>query len=63
VEERPFKGRVRKRKKSALPKAVAGERSSQTTGITMHLDVFRAAAALEVIGWQPPRFAQPSICM
>jgi predicted helicase len=45
VEERPFEGRVTKRKKennSTLPKAVAGERSSQATGITTDLDVFRA---------------------
>jgi hypothetical protein len=47
VEERPFEGRVTKRKKennSTLPKAVAGERSSQATGISTHLDVFRALA-------------------
>ena len=45
VEERPFKGRVEKRKKensSALPKAVAGERSSQATGATSNADIFRA---------------------
>jgi predicted helicase len=37
VEERPFEGRVTKRKKennSTLPKAVAGERSSQATAAT-----------------------------
>jgi predicted helicase len=47
VEERPFEGRVTKRKKennSTLPKAVAEERSSQATGITTDLDVFRALA-------------------
>jgi hypothetical protein len=42
VEERPLEGRVTKRKKSALPKAVAEQRSSQATGITTNLDAFRA---------------------
>jgi predicted helicase len=45
VEERPFEGRVTKRKKennSTLPKAVAGERSSQATGITTNLALFHA---------------------
>ena len=45
VEERPFEGRVEKRKKennSALPKAVDGERSSQATGTTTNADVFHA---------------------
>jgi predicted helicase len=47
VEERPFEGRVTKGKKennSTLPKAVAGERSSQATGITTGLALFRALA-------------------
>jgi predicted helicase len=45
VEERPFEGRVTKQKKEsnpALPKAVAGERSSQATEATTDLAVFRA---------------------
>ena len=45
VEERPFRGRVTKREKennSALPKAVAGERSSEATGTTTNAEVFRA---------------------
>jgi hypothetical protein len=45
VEERPFEGRVTKRKKennSTLPKAVAGERSSQATGIATDLAFFQA---------------------
>ena len=44
VEERPFKGRVKNHKKennTALPKAVAGERSSQATSATTNADVFR----------------------
>ncbi len=43
VEERPFEGRATKQEKennSTLPKAVAGERSPQATGITTNLDVF-----------------------
>ena len=47
VEERPFEGGVAKRKEednSTLPKAVAVERSSEATGITTDLDVFRALA-------------------
>ena len=45
VEERPFKGRVTNQKKennTALPKAVAEERSSQATSATTNADVFRA---------------------
>ncbi|HET9409344.1 MAG TPA: type ISP restriction/modification enzyme [Candidatus Sulfotelmatobacter sp.] len=45
VEERPFQGRVTKRKKennSTLPKAVAAERSSQATGAATTADTFRA---------------------
>ena len=45
VEERPFQGRVSERKKensSALPKAVAAERSSQATSTATNADVFRA---------------------
>jgi len=45
VEERPFEGRVTKRKKesnSTLPKAVAGERSSQAIGAITDTDTFRA---------------------
>jgi hypothetical protein len=47
VEERPFEGRVTKRKKendSTLPKAVAGERSSQATGITTDVALVHALA-------------------
>jgi predicted helicase len=47
VEERPFEGRVTKRKKennSTLPKAVAVEQSSQATGGATDLDAFRALA-------------------
>ena len=48
VEERPFEGRVTKRKKnnSTLPKAVAGERSSQATGAGCPIS--RALSAREV---------------
>ena len=45
VEERPFKGRVEKRKKennSTLPKAVAGGQSPQATGATTNADIFHA---------------------
>jgi predicted helicase len=45
VEERPFEGRVTKRKKennSTLPKAVAGERSSQATGSATAAVVFQS---------------------
>jgi hypothetical protein len=46
VEERPFEGRVTKRKKtnSTLPKAVAAERSSQATESTTDAELFRALA-------------------
>jgi hypothetical protein len=54
VEERPFEGRVTKRQKqnnSTLPKAVAGEQSSQATGITIDLAVLDVGWATLATEW------------
>jgi hypothetical protein len=43
VEERPFRARVtnEKKKKSTLPKAVAGAQSAQATALATALDTLR----------------------